>query len=491
MKSIINFLIFLNLTFIFSSCKSDDSSDSKGNETTTSVVAFNGAEGGGAYTSGGRGGPVYIVKSLEDDLYGEIPGTLRYAIKQSGPRTIVFNVSGTIALKSKLIITNGSLTIAGQTAPGKGITIRDYPVYITASNVIIRFVRFRMGDVTAQQDDALGAQGSKNILIDHCSMSWSTDECGSFYNNTNFTLQWCILSESLNNSVHEKGAHGYGGIWGGNNASFHHNLLAHHNSRNPRFDHDCISSLRGPIDFENNVIYNWGSNSSYGGENRQINIVNNYYKSGSASTYKNRIFNPAPSSTTSPFCGGEINSNGRYYITGNYVNGYTDATADNWTYGVQGITSADKSIFKVSSPFSVTTINAQTAEAAYSSVLAYAGASLSRDTVDVRIISNVTNGDYTAKVLEVTTAEGSHSANGLIDSQAEVGGWPETAGVIQQQRASDWDTDYDGIPDYWEDLHGLNKNSSVDGLTKTLDPAGQLTNLEVYLNDIVSGLYSH
>ena len=453
------------------------------------VRAFPGAEGGGMYVTGGRGGKVIHVTNLND----KGAGSLRAALDEKGARTIVFDVAGIIELQSTLKISNGDVTIAGQTAPGDGICLKNYCFRINASNVIIRFIRCRMGDEKQTEDDAMnlytGSNDLQDVIIDHCSLSWSTDECGSFYGMTNFSLQWCILSESLRNSVHGKGKHGYGGIWGGTNATYHHNLLAHHDSRNPRLDHDYVSTLKGPVSLVNNVIYNWGDNSTYGGESandhndfKKYNIVNNYYKPGPATASgKVRFIDPwtKECSNCTKATGSSTIVPGHFYMDGNVMHGDEGKTTDNWTgtTASAAVIANIKSTAKFTYAEKATSLSLQKAEDAFTAVLGYAGAGLKRDAVDTRVTKETKDGNY--------THSGSNgSTNGFIDTQSDVGGWP-TYSATDEEKAKVTDTDGDGIPDWFEQAAGLNKDATADGATKTLDKNGRYTNLEMYLHYLV------
>lgn len=433
--------------------------------------AFPGAEGAGMFTTGGRGGTVYYVTSLEDTLVGNKKlneGTLRWCLKRPGAKTILFKVAGIIHLKSRLTITENT-TIAGQTAPGDGICIADNNVKISGDNVIIRFMRFRMGDLTGLEDDALSGYRNKNVIIDHCSMSWSTDECASFYDNENFTLQWSILSESLRASVHRKGNHGYGGIWGGQGATFHHNLLAHHDSRNPRMCGSRYSNRPDLelVDFRNNVIYNWGSNSGYAGEGGRYNFINNYYKPTAGSVHKNRIFSPNADDGSNKQPQGVW---GEFYLHGNVIAGDQAATKDN-TLGFQpNPASKDKSELLSKKEFSVSPVKTDKAIDAYIKVLQKAGASYVRDNTDARIVNETRNG-----LTPVRASHDSKTRPGMIDSQSDVGGWD-----VYKYAKSEvvTDSDNDGIPDGWLEKKYPGKTAN------DLNPDGY-TYLEVYLNSLV------
>lgn len=488
------------------------------------AYAFPGAEGGGMNATGGRGGKVYIVRSLEDS---KAPGTLRHAIEQKEPRIIIFCISGTIYLKSALDIRSGDVTIAGQTAPGDGICLAHFPVNVSADNVILRYLRFRMGDSdllgssASDGADALGGRQKNNIMIDHCSISWSTDECASFYDNTNFTMQWCIISESLRLSGHTKGAHGYGGIWGGVNASYHHNLMAHHDSRTPRFGSGVKYQGKERTDMRNNVIYNWSGNGCYGGAAMGINIVGNYYKPGSATDAKvaNRVMAIDISSSDGDF--GPIKGVlGKYYISGNYFEAgnlltgtaATKVNNDNWS-GILNNTGYPLDDLKHATPVEVDAVTTHAAQKAYDLVLKYAGCCLKRDNIDTRIIEETRTG--TAQFIGKNEHNGlgdepcpngpcEHCDNGIIHWKSQnypKGGLIDSQNDLKPSGAnSDWsawptlkslprltDSDNDGMPDEWEIANGLNPEKD-DANGRNLSTA--YDNIEIYINSLVEEITS-
>ena len=456
-------------------------------------LSFPGVEGAGRFTSGGRGRAatpttVFEVTSLADT---NTPGTLRYAVSQPATtavyRTIVFRVCGTIHLTARLSIPRNT-TIAGQTAPGDGICLADRQVQVTGDNVIVRFVRFRLGDRYPQQtgigqtngngdEDAFDGIDRKNVVVDHCTMSWSEDEAFTFYGiaTDSMTLQWNLISEPLNYSYHfETGDtdyehHGYGGIWGGRRASFHHNLFAHINSRAPRWNGTRYGAAIGSenCDFRNNVIYDWGSNNAYGGEGGNYNMVNNYYKWGPSTSGRSKTVNPYKQ-TTAPLL-----PYAQIYLAGNYVDGSPAVTNANWKGAtMQGGTLADTVQSKALTPFNIAPLNTQTAVAAYASVLLGVGCILPvRDVIDQRIITEVQN-----------------RTGGLIDVQ---GGFPHGTLIATSQVA--WpvlscgpapaDSDHDGMTDAYELANGLNPNNAAD---RQAIATNGYTNLENYLNGLVA-----
>lgn len=428
------------------------------------TLAFPGAEGFGAYAKGGRGGDVYTVTNLFDS--GK--GSLRYGIKSAkGPRTIVFGISGIIRLKSTLRVNKDFITIAGQTAPGDGICLRDANLSIEANHIIIRYIRSRLGQEEKIQDDAISIRSGRNVVIDHCSSSWSIDETLSCQSSKAdlITVQWCMITESLRNSIHEKGAHGYGGIIGSKRQTFHHNLYAHHTSRSPK----VTGRRHCEVDFRNNVIYNWGYNNCYDGTSSYMNWVNNYYKAGpaTANKVKNQIFELSDAPIKSGGSNSPEDSN-RYkttlYLKGNYMDGFPEVTKDNWL-GVNFKNGANIDEHKGETPFEGTpSLSSETsAEKAFPLVLSKAGASKSRDKIDSRIIN------------EVKTGTALKGKSGIIDDENEVGGWP-----AYQTLPSPKDSDHDGMPDQWELSNDLNPNDARD---RNDDPnKNGFTNLEEYLH---------
>ncbi|MBS6603240.1 MAG: hypothetical protein KH301_05735 [Brachyspira sp.] len=433
------------------------------------VFAFPGAEGFGAYVEGGRGGAVYHVTTLED---GYKPGTLRYAVSQKGRRTVVFDISGVISLNSPLEIKDNYITIAGQTAPGKGICIKNYPLIINADNVIIRYLRFRLGE--ASQNSALIAKNRQRIMIDHCSISWSTMQNINIQGNALLTMQWCIISEALNRTA--EGYNGAGAKLGGLSSSFHHNLFVSNARQNPYFENLSLksSSFMQTVDFRNNVIINWEDNSSEGMLRGRFNLVNNYYKSGPASLLPTRsqiirVYedNQKVAGKHEPIL----------YLYGNFVYNNPLHTNDNWmgVYPNQQYIKEGKNPNLSWRQFFHAPVTLHSANRAFKNVLRYAGASNKKDDIDIRLVLNITTDKY--------PHEGSRgSLGGIIDSPSDVGGYTKYNSV-----RGDKDTDGDGMPDRWERRYGLNPNNANDGVTFNLVHK-DYTNLEVYLNSLVEDI---
>ena len=462
--------------------------------------AFPGAEGFGRYVTGGRGGNVYHVTSLADD---GSEGTLRWALGKSGVKTIVFDVSGTIHLQSSLDISIGNVTIAGQTAPGDGICVADYPVSIKANNVIVRYMRFRLGNKNVLANGADGWDGfggfdQQDWIIDHCSVSWSIDECLSVLGNKNTTVQWCLVAQSLVNSGHSKGAHGYGGNWGGSGASFHHNLIAHHGSRTPRLGPRPTTQLDERMDMRNNVIYNFGGNGCYGGEGMNVNIVNNYYKPGPGTPTDKKGYRIAGIGirtntyvNTYPAYAPALHLWGKYYVTGNYNSKYPQLNQDNWTYGIINqidasgcdgtFTQETKDSIKLAEPIDYILTTTHSAADAYDRVLDFAGASLHRDSFDELMVSDTRNGKatYTGGGLSKGFVN-SQDDNKPSDADASWSAWPTLA-----SKEAPKDTDGDGMPDEWELANALDPTNPKDG--KTIGADGY-SNLENYLNSLVADI---
>jgi pectate lyase len=422
-----------------------------GEESGSRVPAFPGAEGAGARTPGGRGGEVRLVTNLND----RGPGSLREAVEAAGPRTVVFRVAGIITLETPLDIVHPFLTIAGQTAPGDGVCVRGQSVHINTHDVVLRYLRFRRGDLTVR-DDALGGYPIGDVIIDHVSASWGLDENLSLYRHMirdegvpprkvpveNITIQWSISSECL-----DRNNHAFGGTWGGEGTSFHHNLFASNTARNPSI------GTGGTFDFRNNVLFNWRHRTIDGGDgSSRINLVANYFKPGPAARgeLRRRICKVDTRSQRYQYPGV-----GRWYVAGNAVEGSPEVTADNWAGGVQYgqeardkqeiIPAATEQDARAFEPFPAHPIHQQTAEEAYQSVLAHAGASLPRrDAVDARVIESVRTGRPTYR-------------DGIIDSPTDVGGWPAYPSAPAPE-----DQDADGMPDPWEARHGLDPKDPAD-----------------------------
>jgi hypothetical protein len=456
------------------------------------IPAFPGAEGGGAFSFGGRGGKVYVVTSLADSG----PGTFREACEQGGARIVVFNVAGIIHLKSPVSIRAPYITIAGQTAPGDGICIAGESVWIDTHDVVIRYMRFRRGSTDVnRRDDALGGNGIGNIIIDHVSASWGLDENMSMYRHVynrgdstkqeklptvNVTIQNSIFSEAL-----DRYNHAFGSTIGGLNSTFMRNLWASNISRNPSI------GMYGDFGFVNNVIFNWWNRSADGGDHRSLfNFINNYYKPGPITPIDkpigHRILKPEGNRDR-----GHENEYGKAYVSGNIVEGNATVTADNWAGGVQIGNKPNAEPYtaqiRVDKPFPMAKVTLMSAKEAYDHVLKNVGANLpKRDAVDERVIKQVATGkiiynknskaDVSSPYVKRRLPADSYKM-GIIADPEQVGGYPTYKGTPYQ------DADQDGMPDEWETAHGLNPKDAGDA---SLDRDGDgYTNIEEFINSVV------
>ncbi|MCL5282535.1 MAG: pectate lyase [Planctomycetes bacterium] len=416
---------------------------------TGELPAFPGAEGFGSTTPGGRGGKVLFVTSLDDSG----PGSLREACEAEGSRIVVFRVSGLISLQKPITVRNPYLTLAGQSAPGDGICLRNYPLAVATHDVVVRFLRSRLGDLAGRAEDCLDlANGAGHVIFDHCSATWSIDECLSLAGNvSDATVQWCLIAEALNNSKHPKGPHGYGSLARANGpVSLHHNLWAHHNARSPRFGDNYDRPPYPVFDFRNNVIYDFGGTCSGLTQGRfPVNYVANYIRPGPSSKARTPITIGGPSDLT-------------FFIRDNIFEGNDVLTADNTQFFNRVEIEGTPQVRIVDKPFAAAPVKTLSAKEAFEAVLAMVGASVPvRDAVDARIVDQVRQ-----------------HKGAIIDSQAQVGGWPEYRQSLPPQ-----DSDSDGMPDTWEAAHELDPQDPSDS-SKDRDGDGY-TNIEEYLNDLV------
>lgn len=461
------------------------------------ILAFPGAEGGGAYSFGGRGGKVYVVTNLNDSG----PGSLRWACEQGGARIVVFNVAGIIRLKTPLIIRAPYITIAGQTAPGDGVCVAGESVWLNTHDVVIRYMRFRRGETyVGRRDDAIGGNPVGNIMIDHVSASWGLDENMSMYRHmyndstgkpevklgtVNITIQNSIFSEAL-----DTWNHAFGSTLGGENCAFVRNLWADNAARNPSI------GWNGIFNFANNVMFNWVHRSIDGGDyTAQYNIINNYFKPGpltpKTEAISYRILKPESGRSKLPYV-----VFGRAHVEGNIVEGNTKVSQDNWAGGVQLENKKGESMtfdeakpyfaaMRVAKPLPMPKMTIIPAQQAYSYVLDNAGATLpKRDPVDTRIVKQVRTGEIEfIKDVKLPEADFKHRRlpkdsykGGIITDISQVGGYPKYEGKPYK------DADQDGMPDDYETKNGLNPKDASDAAKIT---ASGYSNIEVYLNSVV------